>query len=141
MNKMIKTAEEHSASVHRLSTLLDADPPSDSAEADELELLAHLIEEYEKKHHDLGQPAPLTAIIFRMEQQGLSRKDLVPYLGSPSRVSEVLNGKRPLSVEMIRRLHRGLDIPAESLLAEPDRMEVSAKFFPPKSLPPAEVRA
>ena len=119
MSKLLKTAEAHAAAITRLSAIMDADPTPGSAEADELELLAHLIEDYEKKHHDIGLPDPLTAIKFRMEQQGLTRKDMVPYFGSQSRVSEALNGKRPLTVDMIRRLHRELGIPAESLLGEP----------------------
>lgn len=119
MNKIIKTANEHTVALARLSVLMDADPAPGSAQADELELLAHLVEDYENKHHDLGLPDPLAAITFRMEQQGLNRKDMVPYFGSQSRVSEVLNGKRPLTVGMIRKLHRELGIPAESLLGEP----------------------
>ena len=116
MNKIIKTAAEHAAAMTRLSALVGIDPAPGTAEADELELLAHLIGDYEKKHHNLGLPDPLTAITFRMEQQGLSRKDMVPYFGSLSRVSEVLDGKRPLTMGMIRKLHRELGIPAASLL-------------------------
>ena len=138
MNKIIKTADEHAAAITRLSALMDADPAPGSAQADELELLAHLIEDYEKKHHDLGLPDPLTAITFRMEQQGLSRKDMAPFFGSQSRVSEVLNGKRPLTVGMIRKLHREMGIPAESLLGEPGREEMPAEVpvdcFPLKEM-------
>ena len=100
----------------RLSTLVEVDPAPGTAQADELELLAHLVEDYEKKHHDLGLPDPLTTISFRMEQQGLTRKDMVPYFGSLRRVSKVLDGQRPLTLDVIRKLHRGLDIPADSLL-------------------------
>lgn len=128
MNTMIKTAQEHAAAIAQLSAWMDADPAPGSAQADALELLAHLIEDYEQKHHDFGLPDPLSAIAFRMEQQGLSRKDMVPYFGSPSRVSEVLNGKRTLTIGMIRKLHRELGIPAESLLGEPGREQIPRKY-------------
>jgi HTH-type transcriptional regulator/antitoxin HigA len=82
-------------------------------------LLAHLVEVYEKQHHPVGPPDPLDAIRFRMEQAGLSQRDLVPYLGSASRVSEVLRGLRPLTLKMIRALYEGLGVPAESLLGQP----------------------
>lgn len=118
MNKLIKTPEDHAEALHRLDELMARDPAVGSAEGDELELLAHLIEDYEKQKYDLGFPTPVEAIRFRMEQQGLKAKDLVSYLGSPSKVSEVLNGKRPLTLTMIRRLHEGLGIPAEVLIAE-----------------------
>ena len=138
MHKVIKTAREHTAAVAQLSALMDADPAPGSAQADDLELLAHLIEDYEKKHHDFGLPDPRSAITFRMKQQGLSRKDMIPYFGSPSRVSEVLNGKRPLTIGMIRKLHRELGIPAESLLSEPGREEmppeVPVECFPLKEM-------
>jgi len=117
--KLIKTRADHAAGVARLGALMDRDPAAGSAEADELELLAHLLADFEKKHFDIGLPDPLTAITFRMEQQGLKKKDLVPYLGSQSRVSEVLSGKRGLTVEMIRKLHAGLGIPMEVLIQEP----------------------
>jgi HTH-type transcriptional regulator/antitoxin HigA len=94
------------------------DSASGTPEGDELELLAHLIDGYERKHHDLGFPNPVEAIRFRMEQQGLKSRDMAPFLGSPSKVSEVLNGKRPLTLAMIRRLHEGLGIPAEVLIVE-----------------------
>ena len=88
-------------------------------EADELEVLSILIEKYEDEHYPIAPSDPVEAIKFRMEQQGLTQRDLEPYIGSSGRVSEVLNRKRTLSLNMIRRLHEGLKIPYESLLAEP----------------------
>jgi len=86
-------------------------------EADEMEVLVTLIEAYENKHYPIGPADPVEAIKFRMEQQGLTPRDLEAYIGPSGRVSEVLNGKRPLSLRMIKRLHDGLRIPYESLLA------------------------
>lgn len=87
-------------------------------EADELEVLSILIEKYEDTHYPIGPSDPIEAIKFRMEQQGLTQRDLEPYIGSSGRVSEVLNRKRKLSLRMIKRLHDGLHIPYESLMAE-----------------------
>lgn len=86
-------------------------------EADEMEILVTLIEAYEQKHYPIGPADPVDAIKFRMEQQGLTQKDLEPYIGSSGRVSEVLNRKRRLSLSMVKRLHDGLNIPYESLLS------------------------
>lgn len=86
-------------------------------EADEREVLVTLIEAYENKHYPVAPPDPIEAIKFRMEQQGLTLGDLEVYIGSSGRVSEVLNRKRPLSLRMVKRLHDGLHIPYESLLA------------------------
>lgn len=116
MLKLIKTPADHAAATERIRELMAADPAPDSAEANELEVLAHLAESYEKQAHNLGLPDPVDALVFRMEQQGLTRKDLVPFLGSPSRVSEVLARRRPINLAMARRLHEGLGIPADVLL-------------------------
>ncbi len=88
-----------------------------SAEGDELEVLAILVERYEAQHQPMPPSDPIEAIKFRMDQQGLTARDLEPYIGSSGRVSEVLNGKRRLSLAMVKRLHDGLRIPYESLLA------------------------
>lgn len=88
-----------------------------TAEGDELELLALVIERYEDEYYPMPPSHPIAAIRFRMEQQGLSSKDLEPLIGSSGRVSEVLNGKRRLSLRMIRNLHNQLHIPYESLMA------------------------
>ena len=117
--KVIKTRADYQAALTYLETLMDAQPGTPQEE--ELELFAVLLDNYEREHFPIGLPDPVEAIKFRMEQQGLTRRDLEPFIGSQSKVSEVLNRKRSLSVAMIRALHVGLDIPAEVLLQEPDQ--------------------
>lgn len=117
--KIIRTEADYEAVLDRISILMDSDPAPGSDQGEELELLGLLVEHYEEEHFPMDLPSPLTAIKFRMEQQGLKQKDLVPYIGSESKVSEVLSGKRSLSLAMIRRLIHGLGIPAEVLLQEP----------------------
>lgn len=107
----IRNQADHQRALTRVSTLMQLDPEPGTPESDELEVLAQLVELYEKKQFDIGQPEALDLILFAMEQQGLKNKDMVAYLGSPSRVSEVLGGKRPLTMLMIRNLHRGLGLP------------------------------
>ncbi len=97
-----------------IDRLFDAAP--DTPEGDRLEILATLVEAYEDKHYDIPLPDPIEAILYYVESRGLSRRDLEPYIGSRARVSEVLNRKRPLSIAMIRKLHAGLDIPADILI-------------------------
>lgn len=116
--KIIKTATDHAAAVEELETLMIADPPPGSEGSEKIELLGFLIETYEKKHHPIPPPHPVEAIRFAMEQQELKQVDLVPYLGSKSRVSEVLSGKRELTLAMVRKLHEGLGIPIKSLIGE-----------------------
>jgi len=115
--KVIKTEADYEAALSRLDELLDAEP--DTPEGDEFELWATLISAYEEKAFPIDLPDPIAAIRFRMEQAGLKQVDVVSYIGSASRVSEVLKGKRTLSLSMIRKLHEGLGIPAEVLLQEP----------------------
>ena len=110
----IRTQADYKAALKKISSLLEA--PVGSKENEMLELLSVLVEAYEEEHHPVDPPDPIEAIKFRMEQMGLTRRDLEPYLGSRARVSEVLNRIRPLSVEMIRRLNAGLGIPAEILI-------------------------
>lgn len=112
----IRTDADHAAALRRIDELMDAE--AGTREADELDVLATLVEAYEDRHVPIADPDPLAAIQFRMEQLGLSRKDLEPLLGSRGRVSEVLNGRRALSLQMIRRLNRELGIPLESLVGE-----------------------
>ncbi len=114
--KLIKTPEEYEKVLKRIEELFDAEP--DTPEGDELELLVTLLELYEKEKYPISSPDPISAIRFRMEQQGLKNKDLIPYIGSKSKVSEVLSGKRALSLNMIRKLNEGLGIPAEVLIQE-----------------------
>ncbi|MCH7623881.1 MAG: hypothetical protein IIB46_07335, partial [Nitrospinae bacterium] len=98
--------------------MIALDPESGTSEADRLELLATLVEKYEKEYFPIDRPDPIEAIQFRMEEQTLRQKDLIPYIGSRSKVSEVLSRKRPLTLPMIRALHKGLGIPTDILLQE-----------------------
>ncbi|SPD72601.1 putative transcription regulator with HTH domain [uncultured Desulfobacterium sp.] len=117
VNRLIKTEEDYNAALDRIEQLMDAKPGTE--EMDELELLTALVEMYEDKHYPIHRPDPVEAIKFRMEQLGLSQKDMVPSIGSKSRVSEVLNRKRPLTLAMMRALRKKLGISAEVLLQEP----------------------
>lgn len=112
--KIIKTEADYEAALERIETLMDAAP--ETPEEDELGVLALLVETYEKEHYPMEMPTSLEAIEFFMDQNGLTKTDMVQYFGSPSKVSEVLNGKRALSKTMIRKLMEGLGIPAELLL-------------------------
>lgn len=116
MSKVIKTEAEYQAALSELERLMASPPPAGTPEADRLELLAVLLEDYEKGSSDLGIPDVLDAIRFRMEQQGLEPRDLIPFLGSRSKISEILARKRQLTLAMIRALHNGLGIPAKVLL-------------------------
>jgi HTH-type transcriptional regulator / antitoxin HigA len=113
--KPIKNDDDLREAFKRLEPLYQAQ--EGTSEADEMEIIVTLIEAYESKHYPICTADPIEAIKFRMEQQGLTQKDLEPYIGASGRVSEVLNGKRGLSLTMIRRLHEGLHIPYESLLS------------------------
>jgi len=121
MARIIHTGDEHHDALAALDRLMAIDPESGTPGADELQLLALVIETYEKARWPIGLPDPVDAIRFCMDQQGLTRRDLEPYIGSRARVSEVLSGKRALSMRMIRALHAGLDIPLEVLVQEPRR--------------------
>ena len=114
--KLIRTEEDLAAAFARMDELGGA--AVGTPEGDELEVLALLIEKYEDDHYPMPPSDPIEAIKFRMDQQGLTQKDLEPFIGSSGRVSEVLNRKRKLSLAMIKRLHEGLRIPYESLLAD-----------------------
>ena len=117
--KIIETAEEHEKALKHVEALMDAEPGSH--EEQELDLWALLIERYEQEQFPIDGPDPIEAIKFRMDQLGLKRRDLESYIGPKSKVSEVLNRKRPLSLTMIRALHHRLGIPAEVLVQEPVR--------------------
>ncbi len=123
--RIIKTEMDYQAALERVDQLMDAQ--SGSADFDELELLTLLIEKYEDEHYPIDFPDPVEAIKFRMDQQGLSARDMIPYLGSQSKVSEVLNHKRPLSLAMIRALSQGLGIPVEALVRRSDKELVTAR--------------
>ena len=112
--KPIRNDDDLRAAFQRLELVFQAS--AGTPEEDEMEILVTLIEAYEHKHFPIGPADPVEAIKFRLEQQGLTPKDLERYIGSSGRVSEVLNRKRGLSLQMIKRLHDGLHIPYESLL-------------------------
>lgn len=117
INRLIKTEEDYNLALKRIEALMDAQV--NTPDADELELLAALVEMYEEKHYPIDLPDPVEAIRFRMDQLGLKQQDLIPFMGSRSKVSEVMNRKKPLTLSMMRGLNEGLAIPAEVLLHEP----------------------
>ena len=110
----IKTIRDYDRTLNRIEQLMEAKPGTKAG--DELDVLTTLVEAYEAKHHVIYPPDPIDAIKFRMDQLGMTRKDLETVLGGRGRVSEILTKKRSLSLEMIRRLHRKLRIPLESLI-------------------------
>jgi HTH-type transcriptional regulator/antitoxin HigA len=114
--KILKTDAEYKTALAQLQKLMHSKPGTQKA--DRLELWARLVEDYENARYPVESPDPVAAILFRMEQENLKPKDLEPYLGSKSKISEVLSRKRTLTLSMIRKLHSGLGIPAEALLAE-----------------------
>ena len=114
--RAIKTEQDYEIVLAEIEALMDAEP--DTPDGDRLDVLTALVDAYETKHHPIDLPDPIEAIKVRMEELGLRRKDLEGILGSKSKVSEVLSGKRPFSIAMIRRLHSALGIPAEVLIQE-----------------------
>jgi len=112
----IKTEYDYTNTLSKIESLMDAKP--NTPQMDELEVLTTLVEVYEEQHYKIESPDPIEAIKFRMEQEGLKQKDLVSIVGSKSRVSEILNKKRKLTIEMIRNLHKQLHIPVESLFLD-----------------------
>jgi len=121
--KPIRTKTDYRAALKEIETLMSAQ--AGTAEGERLDVLATLVEAYEKKHYRFDLPDPVEAIKFRMEQSGLAPKDLVPMIGQINRVYEVLGRKRSLTLQMIRRLHRDLGIPAEALIKELDRRKAA----------------
>ena len=115
--KPIRTEEDHRRALERIDKIFDAE--EGTPEGDELEVLVDLVMFYESKTVDIGFPDPISAIKFRMDQAGLTQRDLMPYIGSRSKVSEVLSGKRDLTLSMARALHQNLGIPADVLLQKP----------------------
>ncbi len=117
--KPIKTKADYRAALKEIEALMAAD--LDTREGERLDVLVTLVEAYENKHYRFELPDPVEAIKFRMEQKGMTPKDLVPMIGRINRVYEVLSRKRPLTLAMIQRLHNELGIPAESLIKQADR--------------------
>lgn len=114
--KPIKNERDYRRTLNEIERLMDA--RANTPDGDRLDVLVTLVDAWEEKHWPIDLPDPVEAILFAMEQRGLSRRDLEPFIGSRARVAEVLNHKRPLTLPMIRRLHQGLGIPAELLIAE-----------------------
>jgi HTH-type transcriptional regulator/antitoxin HigA len=114
--KAIKTEEDYNQALERLNSIFHS--PVNTPEGDEAEVISILIEKYEDEHYPIEAPDPIEAIKFRMEQTGMSKKDLGEILGYKSRVSEIFSRKRKLSLKMIRNLHEKLNIPYESLLTD-----------------------
>jgi HTH-type transcriptional regulator/antitoxin HigA len=112
--KPIKNKKDYQQALHRLEKIFDA--KKNTAEGDELEILSILVEKYEDEHFPIGYPDPIEAIKFRMDQMGYSQTDLARIVGLKSRASEILNRKRRLTLEMIRLLHKNLNIPTEVLI-------------------------
>lgn len=117
--RIIKTDEQHRDFLAEVERLAILEPDPESAQGLRLELLAMLVESYEKARFAFAKPDPIEAIVFRMEQQGLRQKDIAPLLGGKNRASEVLSRKRPLTLPMIRSLYKKLDIPPGLLIREP----------------------
>ena len=119
--KPIKNESEYDEALDRVDTLMDLNPAIDSELSNELEILVMLIEKYEEKHWAISAPDPVEAIKVRMEQMHLKQKDLVPYIGNASKVSEVLNKKIGLSLSMITNLATALHLPLEALINVPKK--------------------
>ncbi|MFM8865402.1 MAG: type II toxin-antitoxin system HigA family antitoxin [Limnohabitans sp.] len=114
----IHTTADYKAALKDISNLMASDPEPGTPVGDRLDILATLVQAFEAKHFPIAAPDPVEAIKFRMEQSGLSVKDLEPIIGKSNRVYEILNRKRPLTLGMIRRLHQQLGIPANVLIAD-----------------------
>ena len=117
--RIIKTKQQYRRYLKELDRLVPLDPDPRTPEGARLELLAKLVEDYEKEHFKFRKPDPVEAILFRMEEQGLRQKDIADIVGGKNRASEVLSRKRPLTLAMIRALHEKLGIPSELLIREP----------------------
>lgn len=117
--RIIKTKQQYRRYLEEVDRLVSLDPDPRSAEGGRLELLAKLVQDYEKERFKFRRPDPVEAILFRMEQQGLRQKDIADLVGGKNRASEVLSRKRPLTLAMVRALHEKLGIPSELLIQEP----------------------
>lgn len=119
----VRTRAAYRAALKEIDSLMNA--RANTPEGERLDILATLVEAYERRHFPMNLPDPIAAIRFVMEQRGLTAKDLEPMLGRPNRVYEVLNRKRPLTLKMIWNLHKGLGIPAESLIRPSEETEAA----------------
>jgi HTH-type transcriptional regulator / antitoxin HigA len=126
--RLIETDSDYALALEQMADLMSRAPAAGSDAERLLKTLAVLVRDFESRQYPIVSPDPIEAIKFRMEQQGLAPKDLVPYLGSRSRVSEILAGKRALTLPMIRNLHRGLGIPASSLLGDRPREDAEVNL-------------
>lgn len=126
--KVLKTAAEYEEACDTIYRLIHASEEAmqpESKEGEQLELLSLLVEKYEREYFPIETPNPIAAIRFRMEQMNLNQNDIAPLFGGKTRVSEVLNGRRSLSLKMIVRLNEYLDIPIESLIAKDEKYELA----------------
>lgn len=133
MIKVIKTDDDYRKALTDIDRLMVSDPLLGTPDGDTLELLAFLVSKYEEDNFPFDKPDPVDAIKFRMDQMGLTQRDMIPYMGSRSKVSEVLSGKRPLTLKMIRAINKHLGIPAESLIGEPSldpTMDLNPNKYP-----------
>ena len=112
----VHSEQDYKAALKEISALVELDPDLGTSEGDHLDILVTLVQAYEAKHHSIAPADPIEAIKFRMEQAGMTVKDLEPIIGKANRVYEVLNRKRPLTLSMIRRVHKQMGIPAEVLI-------------------------
>jgi len=117
--RIIKSEEQHRRYLEEARRLARADPAPESGDGARLELLAKLIDDYEKERFSFRKPDPIEAILFRMQEQGLRQADIAALVGGKNRASEILSRKRPLTLAMIRALHEKLGIPSELLIREP----------------------
>ncbi len=126
---VIKNERQYREYLNMIDELISIDPDPDTPEGKSLELLSVLIESYESKRFNISIPNPIDAILFRMEEEGLRQKDLIPIIGSKSKVSEILSGKRPLTLKMVRALNSQLKIPAEVLITEVEENDEDASII------------
>lgn len=129
--KPLRSEKDYEDALHRVETLWGSVPGT--ADGDELDILVTLIEAYERKHYPIDLPNPIEAIRFRLEQQGKTLRSLIGIIGQRTRVYEVMRGDRPLSLNMIRKLHSKLDIPAEVLIQSATRRKARRNRKPPQT--------
>ena len=137
MLRPIRNEEDYETALEEIEALWEA--TAGTPEADRLDVLVMLVEAYEAEHYPIPDPDPVALILHVMDARGLTRRDLEPYLGSRARISEILNRKRPLSLEMIRKLQSGLGLPAD-VLVQPYPLQTAAPFNT-KQRPPVSVYA